>query len=105
MAQKMYEQYEIGEMFESYGRTITEADLVNYTCLAGLKLPMFIDEEFSRKHSIFGTRVAPGLLPHPSRPECLRTSWESTPWPRWDWIDSSSQHPSRPVTPACSHHR
>jgi 3-hydroxybutyryl-CoA dehydratase len=62
MAQKTYESYEIGETFESYGRTITEADIVNYTCLAGLKLPMFIDEEFSKKHSMFKTRVAPGLL-------------------------------------------
>lgn len=62
MAQKMYNDYVVGEEFFSYGRTITEADLVNYTCLAGLKLPMFIDEEFSKKNSIFGTRVAPGLF-------------------------------------------
>jgi 3-hydroxybutyryl-CoA dehydratase len=62
VAQKTYEQYSIGEVFESYARTITEADIVNFTCFAGLKLPMFIDEEFSRKHSIFGTRVAPGLM-------------------------------------------
>ncbi|RCW68614.1 MaoC family dehydratase [Pseudorhodoferax soli] len=62
MAQKTYESYEIGETFQSYGRTITEADLVSYTCLAGLKLPMFIDEEFSKKHSLFKTRVAPGLF-------------------------------------------
>jgi 3-hydroxybutyryl-CoA dehydratase len=62
MAQKTYDEYEIGEVFESYARTITEADIVNYTCFAGLKLPMFIDEEFSKKHSIFKTRVAPGLL-------------------------------------------
>jgi acyl dehydratase len=62
MAQKTYEEYEIGEVFESYGRTITEADIVNFTCFAGLKLPMFIDEEFSKQHSIFKTRVAPGLM-------------------------------------------
>lgn len=62
MAQKPYAQYEIGETFESYARTITETDLVNYTCFAGLKLPMFIDEEYSKKHSLFGTRVAPGLM-------------------------------------------
>lgn len=62
MAQKRYEEYSIGESFESYGRTVTEADIVNFTCLAGLKLPMFIDEEFSKKHSLYGTRVAPGLL-------------------------------------------
>jgi len=62
MAQKTFDRYEIGEVFESYARTITEADIVNYTCFAGLKLPMFIDEEFSKKHSIFKTRVAPGLM-------------------------------------------
>jgi 3-hydroxybutyryl-CoA dehydratase len=62
MAQKTYEEYKVGEVFDSYARTITETDLVTYTCFAGLKLPMFIDEEFSRKHSIFKTRVCPGLL-------------------------------------------
>ena len=62
MAQKTFEEYVVGETFKSYARTITEADIVNYTCFAGLKLPMFIDEEFSRRHSIFGTRVAPGLM-------------------------------------------
>ena len=62
MAQKTFEEYLVGEVFDSYGRTITEADLVNFTCFAGLKLPMFIDEEFSRKHSLYGTRVVPGLM-------------------------------------------
>ncbi len=62
MAQKTYQEYSIGEVFESYGRTITEADIVNFTCFAGLKLPMFIDEEFSKRHSMFKTRVAPGLM-------------------------------------------
>lgn len=42
--------------------TLAADNLVNYTCFAGLKLPMFIDEEFSKQHSIFKTRVCPGLL-------------------------------------------
>ena len=62
MAQKTFEEYSVGEQFVSYARTVTEADLTNYTNLAGLKLPMFIDEHFSRAHSIFGTRVLPGLF-------------------------------------------
>ena len=62
MAQKIFEEYIVGEKFHSYGRTMTEADLVNYTNLAGLKLPLFIDAEYCKKHSIFGTRVFPGLL-------------------------------------------
>jgi len=62
MEQKPYDDYEIGETFESYGRTICEADLVNFTCFAGLKLPLFIDEEFCREHSPFKTRIIPGLM-------------------------------------------
>lgn len=62
MEQKTFDEYEIGETFESYARTITEADLVNFTCFAGLKLPLFIDEEFCREHSQFKTRIIPGLM-------------------------------------------
>ena len=62
MAQKTYDEYEVGEVFETYGRTITETDLVNFTCFAGLKLPLFIDEEFCREHSQFKTRIIPGLM-------------------------------------------
>jgi methionine synthase II (cobalamin-independent) len=62
LAQKQFEDYRLGEEFESYARTVTETDIVNFTCFAGLKLPMFIDEEFSKKHSLYGTRVAPGLM-------------------------------------------
>ena len=59
---KPFEEYSVGETFESYARTITEADIVNFTCFAGLKMPMFIDEEYCRKHSPFKTRVAPGMM-------------------------------------------
>jgi 3-hydroxybutyryl-CoA dehydratase len=62
MEQKPYDEYEIGEVFESYGRTVTETDLVNFTCFAGLKLPLFIDEEFCRENSQFKTRIIPGLM-------------------------------------------
>jgi 3-hydroxybutyryl-CoA dehydratase len=60
--QKPFDQYSIGETFESYSRTITEADIVNYTCFAGLKLPIFIDEEFCKQYTPFGSRIAPGLM-------------------------------------------
>jgi acyl dehydratase len=62
VAQKTFEEYSVGEQFVSYARTMTEADLVNYTNLAGLKLPLFIDAEYCKKHSIFKERVFPGLL-------------------------------------------
>ncbi|WP_298216840.1 MaoC family dehydratase [Acidocella sp.] len=51
----------VGDEFRSYGRTITETDIVNFTCLAGIKVPIFIDEEFARTTS-YGGRIVPGLL-------------------------------------------
>ena len=62
MQQKPFDEFVVGEVFKTYGRTITEADLMTYTCFAGLKLPLFIDEEFCKKNSPFGGRVAPGLM-------------------------------------------
>ena len=62
MRQKPYDQYVIGEVFETYGRTITEADIVMFTCFAGLKLPLFINEDFCKKHTPFKTRIAPGFM-------------------------------------------
>jgi acyl dehydratase len=62
MKQKPFEEFAIGESFTSYARTITEADIVYFTSFAGLKLPLFIDEEFCKEHSPFKTRIAPGLM-------------------------------------------
>lgn len=62
MSDRKFEQFVIGEHIKSHGRTITETDLVNFCCFAGLRLPMFVDEEWSKKNSIFGSRVVPGLM-------------------------------------------
>jgi 3-hydroxybutyryl-CoA dehydratase len=59
---KPFEDYRVGEVFESHARTITETDIVNFTCFAGLTMPMFIDEEYCKQHSMFHTRIAPGMM-------------------------------------------
>ena len=59
---KYFDEYEVGEVFTSYGRTLTEADLVNITNIAGLKPPVFIDEEWCKENSLYGTRIMPGLF-------------------------------------------
>lgn len=59
---KPFDRYTVGETFDSHARTITEADLVNFTCFAGLTMPLFIDEEYCKKHSPFRTRIAPGMM-------------------------------------------
>lgn len=62
MQQKPYNEFSIGDVFKTYGRTITDADLLMFTCFAGLKLPIFIDEDFSKKHTNYGGRIAPGFM-------------------------------------------
>lgn len=62
MKHRTFEQTRLDEDFSSYGRTVTEADIVNFTNLAGLKLPIFIDAEFCRTSTLFGQRIVPGLL-------------------------------------------
>jgi len=56
-----FEQFEIGETFESAGRTITEADIVAFASLTGDWNPMHTDAEYA-KTAMFGQRVAHGLL-------------------------------------------
>lgn len=62
MQQKPFDDFVVGEVFKSYARTITDADLHTFTCFAGLKLPIFIDEEFAREKTSYGGRIAPGFM-------------------------------------------
>ena len=59
---KYFEDYEIGQSEESRGRTVTEADVVNFSNLSWDHQPLHTDEEYAKQHTPFGTRVAHGLL-------------------------------------------
>jgi acyl dehydratase len=56
-----FEDFKPGEEHLSPGRTITEADLVNFAGLTGDYSQVHTDEEFCRKTE-FGARIAHGLL-------------------------------------------
>lgn len=56
-----YEDYEIGQMMVTRGRTITESDIVQFAGLTGDYNPMHTDAEYM-KDSIFGKRIAHGML-------------------------------------------
>jgi len=62
MKHRTFEQTRLDEEFVSYGRTVTESDIVSFTSLAGLKLPIFIDAEFCKSNTTIGHRIVPGLL-------------------------------------------
>lgn len=51
---------ELGPRGESFGRTVTEADLVGYTNFTGELSPAYLDQEFARSGR-FGARVAPPM--------------------------------------------
>jgi len=56
-----YEDFALGSTFESRGRTVTEADIVNFAGLSGDFVELHTNEEFARQ-SPFGRRIAHGAL-------------------------------------------
>lgn len=57
-----FEDMNIGDTVVSAGRTITEADIVNFAGLSGDYNTLHTDAEYAKK-SIAGERLAHGLLP------------------------------------------
>ncbi len=56
-----FEDFESGLQIVTAGRTITEADIVNFAGLSGDFNQMHVDDAYSKK-TAFGQRVAHGLL-------------------------------------------
>jgi acyl dehydratase len=56
-----WEQWEVGQIFVTSGRTVTETDIVNFAGISGDYNPLHINEEYC-KGTKFGTRVAHGPL-------------------------------------------
>jgi acyl dehydratase len=61
MSPLYYEDVEVGSVFHTLRRTITEADLVNFAGVSGDFNPLHMDAELA-KESLFGQRVAHGIL-------------------------------------------
>ena len=47
---KFFEDFEVGQRHSTYGRTITEGDHSLFCALVGYHVPLFIDEEYAKKH-------------------------------------------------------
>jgi acyl dehydratase len=58
---RRFDDFAAGQVYRTYRRTVTEADLTTFTQFAGLRLPIFIDVEHARR-SPHGGRIAPGFL-------------------------------------------
>jgi acyl dehydratase len=53
---------EVGQKFRTIGRTITEADLVNFITCTGMLEVLFTDVEYLEAHGGISGRVVPGAL-------------------------------------------
>ncbi|WP_028490803.1 MaoC family dehydratase [Thermus islandicus] len=56
-----FEDFEVGQKFSTAGRTVTEADIVNFAGVSGDYNPIHTDAEHA-KGTPFGQRIAHGLL-------------------------------------------
>lgn len=58
---KYFQEFQIGQEIVSAGRTITDADIVNFAGLTWDTNPMHTDAEYG-KTTMFGERIAHGML-------------------------------------------
>jgi len=57
-----FDDFEVGDVHETMGRTVTEADVVNFVTFGGIFEEIFINAEYAKNNSLFRGRVAPVLL-------------------------------------------
>lgn len=57
-----FEELPVGRKFKTIGRTITEADIINYVNCTGLTEVLFTDAEFRAQDSVIKGRFAPAML-------------------------------------------
>ncbi len=62
MGAPAFDDFQEGQTFDTHGRTVTEADIVNFTGMAGIRLPVFIDDEWCKANTPYGGRISPGLM-------------------------------------------
>jgi len=61
MSQLCFEDLNVGDRWKSLGRTVTQADVVNFAGMTGDYDPLHMDHEFARD-TPFGKPIAHGLL-------------------------------------------
>lgn len=61
MPRAYFEDYEVGERRETPGRTVTEADVINFAGLTGDWHPLHTDVTYAAE-TPFGERIAHGML-------------------------------------------
>jgi len=57
-----YEEHTVGAVYQTLGRTVSEADICAFVNLCGFNEPLFMDMEYVARESVFKRRAAPGAM-------------------------------------------
>lgn len=57
-----FERHQVGAVYRTLARTVSETDIVNFVNQCGFTEPLFLDMEYVKRESVFGRRAAPGAL-------------------------------------------
>jgi acyl dehydratase len=57
-----FDDFEAGQVTKTMGRTVTEADIVQFVTFAGIFEELFINADYARERGLFKGRNAPGFL-------------------------------------------
>jgi acyl dehydratase len=60
MMGRYWEDFKVGEKFQTSRRTISESEVIEFCNLAWFNLPMFCDAVYAREETIYKVRVVPG---------------------------------------------
>ncbi|AMY72333.1 MaoC family dehydratase [Frigidibacter mobilis] len=57
-----WDELTVGDRFRTFGRTVTETDIVNFVSAVGMLESLFLDAEYRAAHSAIAGRPAPAAL-------------------------------------------
>ena len=57
-----WQDLKVGDRFKTFGRTLTEFDILSFVTLAGMTEPLFVDAEYRKTQSAMTGHVAPAAL-------------------------------------------